>query len=162
MASKVALILGYGSRVGASVAAKLFSAGYSVAVVSGSSQPGATKDYLSIAADLSEPSVITYVLQTISSRLGSAPNVVVYNAVSLSSPTDESSILSVRLGNFVQGLNVNTVASFAVALSIECRQSNITKTNLAQLRPGRGRPKKGKTWFIPRRLRLLLYFIRTS
>jgi hypothetical protein len=53
MASKIALILGYGSRVGASVAAKFFSAGYSVAVVSGSSQPGATKDYLSIAADLS-------------------------------------------------------------------------------------------------------------
>jgi hypothetical protein len=41
-------------------------------------------------------------------------------------------------------------------MAIECRQSNITKTNLARLRPSRGRPEKGKTWFIPWRLRLLL------
>jgi NAD(P)-dependent dehydrogenase (short-subunit alcohol dehydrogenase family) len=116
MSSKIALIFGYGARVGTSVAAKLASSGYSVAVVSRSATPGTTPEgYLSIKADVSDPASIPSVFETVKSTLKSAPTVVVYNAASLTPPPDENSVLSVPVERFVNDLQINTVSAYAAA-----------------------------------------------
>lgn len=86
MASKVALILGYGARVGADVARSFASKGYKIAVVSRSDKhPSATPDYLYLQADLSDPFSVQGVFTEVKKQLG-APSVVVYNGMPTKKP----------------------------------------------------------------------------
>ncbi len=78
MASRIALIIGYGPRVGAQVAQTFAAKGYGVAIVSRSVNASGTKNYLCLQADLSAPSTVENVFKTVIEKLGH-PSVVVYN-----------------------------------------------------------------------------------
>lgn len=81
MSTKVALILGYGPRVGVDVARTLKSRGYEVAVVCRSKQPADTvQGYLCLQADLSDSSAVENTFATVVEKLGH-PSVVVYNGL---------------------------------------------------------------------------------
>jgi len=112
--SPVALILGAGPRVGASVAAKFLSNGYRVAVVSRSGSTtidGAS----SFKADFTKPNSIPALFEEIKAKFKTAPSVVIYNAASLTPPPDKDSVLSVSSEAFVSDLNINTVSPYVVA-----------------------------------------------
>ncbi|KAL3458329.1 hypothetical protein BJX64DRAFT_301981 [Aspergillus heterothallicus] len=115
-AHQVALILGAGPRVGATVAATFASAGYKVAVASrrgtGSTTP---EGYLSLQADFTKPESIPSVFDAIKAAYKAAPNVVVYNAAALTPPPATDSALSIPLSSFESDLNVNTVTPYAAA-----------------------------------------------
>ncbi|KAL2842750.1 hypothetical protein BJY01DRAFT_199874 [Aspergillus pseudoustus] len=112
----VALILGAGPRVGASVAAAFHSKGYSVATASRSGTGAKTSEgYLSLAADFANPSSIPPLFDSVKEAFGAAPSVVVYNAASLTPPPDNESILSVSEERFVHDLNINTVSPYVAA-----------------------------------------------
>jgi NAD(P)-dependent dehydrogenase (short-subunit alcohol dehydrogenase family) len=85
MSPKVALIFGYGPHVGADVAKTFHAQAYQVAIVSRSVQPenSSVQDYLSIQADLSDPSVVEGIFTTVIQKLGH-PSVVVYNGTLIS------------------------------------------------------------------------------
>jgi NAD(P)-dependent dehydrogenase (short-subunit alcohol dehydrogenase family) len=79
MNDKVALILGYGPRVGFAVAESLAMNGYKVAVVSRSDKySDSAKNNLQIQADLSIPSSVEGIFTKVIKELGH-PTVVVYN-----------------------------------------------------------------------------------
>ena len=80
MAAKIALVFGYGPRVGAAVASAFAARGYKVAVVSRSGDAGAANDYLSIKADLSDARIVEGVFARVRDELGT-PSVVVYNGM---------------------------------------------------------------------------------
>lgn len=81
MSPKVALIFGYGPRVGEDVAKTFESKGYSIAVVSRSKQPDdLVKNYLALQADLADPSTIETTFKTVTEKLGH-PTAVVYNGL---------------------------------------------------------------------------------
>ncbi|KAL2797118.1 hypothetical protein BJX66DRAFT_112724 [Aspergillus keveii] len=112
----IALILGAGPRVGASVAAAFKSKGYSVATASRSGTGTKTSEgYLSLAADFGNPSSIPPLFDSINATFGAAPSVVVYNAAALTLPPDSDSILSIPVESFVTDLNINTVSAYVAA-----------------------------------------------
>ncbi|KAL2822877.1 hypothetical protein BJX63DRAFT_438860 [Aspergillus granulosus] len=112
----VALILGAGRRVGASVAATFQAQGYSVATVSRSGTGAKTPEgYLSLAADFANPSSIPALFDSVKDTFGVAPSVVVYNAASLTPPPDNDSVLSIPVESVVSDLNVNTVSPYVAA-----------------------------------------------
>jgi len=79
MSGKVALIFGYGPRVGVDVANAFAAKGYKVAVVSRSDKTGQVpKDFLALQADMMEPEKVEGVFKTVIEKLGH-PSVVVYN-----------------------------------------------------------------------------------
>ncbi|KAL2847780.1 hypothetical protein BJY01DRAFT_262888 [Aspergillus pseudoustus] len=115
-AQRVALILGAGPNVGASVAAALASAGYKVVVASRRGTGATTPEgYLSLQADFSKPESIPRVFDATKAAFNNAPNVVVYNAVSLTAPPDSNSALSIPVSSFEADLNVNTVSPYLAA-----------------------------------------------
>lgn len=85
MTSKVALVFGYGPRVGAGVARAFADQGYKVAVVSRSNKTAeeSDNDYFSIKADLSDAFNVEGVFATVKEELGT-PSVVVYNGKKIS------------------------------------------------------------------------------
>ena len=77
--SRVAIVLGAGSNVGARVARQLTSDGYKVATVSRSGKGIGSNDVaLSITADLADSSVLSGIFKEVRTKL-SEPSVVVYN-----------------------------------------------------------------------------------
>jgi NAD(P)-dependent dehydrogenase (short-subunit alcohol dehydrogenase family) len=86
MAGKIALILGAGKRVGASVAATLKAHGYSVALVSRSpdTKAAGAAGYTALAGDLSKPESVRAVFKETKEKLGT-PSVVVYNGIAFPS-----------------------------------------------------------------------------
>lgn len=114
-AQPVILILGSGPRVGAAVAKQFASTGYSVAIASRSASGGKTAEgYLSIKADLSNPSSISAVFDAVKAEFQSPPSVVVYNAAALTPPTDDT-LFSIPAESIAADLNVNTVSAYAAA-----------------------------------------------
>jgi hypothetical protein len=112
----VALILGSGPRVGASVAAAFYSKGYSVATASRSGTGAKTPEgYLSLAADFANPSSIPALFNSVKNSFGTVPSVVIYNAAGLTPPLDNNSALSIPAESFVDDLNVNTVSPYIAA-----------------------------------------------
>ncbi|CAI7640490.1 unnamed protein product [Penicillium pancosmium] len=112
----VALILGSGPRVGASVAAAFLSKGYSVATASRSGTGVKTSEgYLSLAADFADPSSISALFGSVKNTFGAAPSVVIYNAAGLTPPPNSASVLSIPAERFVNDLNVNTVSPYVAA-----------------------------------------------
>lgn len=81
MTAPVALIFGYGPRVGYDVARELAAQGYRVAVVSRSrKEDDTTEGYLRLQADLSDPSSVESIFSQVVQELGH-PSVVVYNGM---------------------------------------------------------------------------------
>ena len=111
----VALILGSGPRVGAAVARKFANTGYLVAIASRKATVVQTVEgYLSITADLSNPSSIPAVFDAVKAKLQSAPSVVVYNAAALTQPTSDN-LFSIKAESLAANLNTNTVSVYAAA-----------------------------------------------
>jgi NAD(P)-dependent dehydrogenase (short-subunit alcohol dehydrogenase family) len=117
MAAKpVVLILGAGPRIGASVAEKFASNGFQVAVASrNGSGTKTSKGVLSLKADFTKPDSIPALFDAVKTEFNSAPNVVIYNAAALTSPSDKDSLLSVPAEAVALDLNVNTVSPYVAA-----------------------------------------------
>lgn len=116
MSQPVALVLGAGPRVGASVAALFATKGYQVAIASRSGTGDKTpEDYLSVKADFASPSSIPAVFSAVKAAFQAAPSVVVYNAASLTPPPDANSVLSIPIDSVTNDLNINTVTPYVAA-----------------------------------------------
>ncbi|CZR61783.1 uncharacterized protein PAC_11680 [Phialocephala subalpina] len=116
MAAPVALILGAGPRVGASVAEKLASNGYLVVTASRSGSGTKTnKGFLSLKADFSKPESIPALFDAVKTQFNTSPSVVVYNAAALTPPPDNDSVLSVPAESVLSDLNVNTISPYVAA-----------------------------------------------
>lgn len=112
----VALILGSGPRVGASVAQKFASNGYKVAVSSRNGTGSKTPEgYLSIKADFAKPESIPAAFDAVKAEFNAAPSVVIYNAASLTPPPEQDAPLSIPAESVVADLNVNTVSPYVAA-----------------------------------------------
>ncbi|KAJ5249170.1 hypothetical protein N7468_000621 [Penicillium chermesinum] len=112
----VALILGAGPRVGASVAQSLASKGYQIAVVTRNGTGAKTSEgYLSLQADFAEPDSIPALFEKVKAEFKAPPSVVVYNAASLTPPPDEQSVLSIPAERVTIDLNINTVSAHVAA-----------------------------------------------
>src|SRR5436309_1842565 len=91
----IALILGAGPNVGAALARNFAKAGYSIALAARRVNSGTSPEgYLSIKADLSNPSSVPSIFQTVKSELGTSPNIVIYNAAAFTPPPDPDSLFS--------------------------------------------------------------------
>ncbi|KAJ4302974.1 hypothetical protein N0V90_001865 [Kalmusia sp. IMI 367209] len=112
----VVLIFGAGKRVGAGVAAKFASNGHKVAVVSRSGTGSINEQgYLSLKADVNDPTSIAPAFDAVQAEFKIAPNVVVYNAGALHFPSNFKSVLSIPAVDVASDLNANTVSPFAAA-----------------------------------------------
>ncbi|KAI0116360.1 hypothetical protein GGR51DRAFT_501102 [Nemania sp. FL0031] len=114
--SPVALILGSGPRIGASVAHKFASIGYKVAVASRKGTGGKTPEgYISLKADFSKQDSILAIFDAVKAEFNSPPSVVVYNAATLTPPPVKDSIFSITVDDVTSDLNVNTVSPYVAA-----------------------------------------------
>ena len=114
--SAVVLILGAGPRIGAAVAEKFSSNGYQVALAARSGS-GAKNDkgFLSLKADFSQPDTIPSLFKAVKAEFHSPPNVVVYNAGSLTNPPEKDDPLSIAAEDVQKDFIVNTVTPYVVA-----------------------------------------------
>ena len=113
MSSKpVALIIGSGPRIGAAVAKKFANTGYSVAIASRKAE--SAEGYLSVKADVSNPSSIPGIFEAVNAEFKSAPSVVIYNAAAFSPPAGDD-LFSIPVESVDADLNTNTVSVFAAA-----------------------------------------------
>ncbi|OTA60750.1 hypothetical protein K449DRAFT_383480 [Hypoxylon sp. EC38] len=103
-------------RIGASVAEKFASDGYKVAVASRSGNgTKSIQGVLSLKADFAKPDSIPALFDAVKTEFKAFPNVVVYNAATLTNPPDKDSVLSIPTENVVSDLNVNTVSPYVTA-----------------------------------------------
>lgn len=117
MSSKpVALILGAGPRVGSTVANKLASNGYAVAIASrkGTNSRN-TNGFLSIKVDLAHVASVKMVFDAVKAEFGAAPSFIVYNAATMTPPPVENLIFSIPPESVASDLVVNTISPFAAA-----------------------------------------------
>ncbi|KAI0378123.1 hypothetical protein F5Y04DRAFT_163728 [Hypomontagnella monticulosa] len=115
-ANLVALILGAGPRIGASVAEKFASNGYKIAVASRKGTGTKTAEgYLSVKADFTQPDSIPAIFDAIKTEFHASPSVVIYNAAALTPPPDKDSIFSIPVENVTSDLNINTVSPYVAA-----------------------------------------------
>jgi NAD(P)-dependent dehydrogenase (short-subunit alcohol dehydrogenase family) len=116
MATPIALILGAGPRVGASVAASFAHKGYKVAVASRNGTDSTTdQGHLSLKADLAHPESIPALFDAVKAAFGAPPNAVVYNAASLTPPPNDNSVLSIPAEKVTLDLNINTISPYVAA-----------------------------------------------
>lgn len=120
----IVLILGYGRNIGAAVARRFHGAGYEVAVVSrphggssGGLDPSRTAEgYLSLKADLADASVHAKIYAAVSENLGGGiPDVVVFNAASVSPATEPGNLFSVSPESLRGDLDLGVTGAFAAA-----------------------------------------------
>ncbi|KAH7131856.1 hypothetical protein B0J11DRAFT_520233 [Dendryphion nanum] len=112
----VILVLGAGPRVGSAIATLFSSHGYKIALASRSGTNSTdASGILSLKADFSNPSTISPLFAAVKKEFHTAPNVVVYNAATLTQPPDKASSLSIPVDSFVSDLNVNTVSPYVAA-----------------------------------------------
>lgn len=115
MSGSIVLVLGSGPRVGAAVAEAFAASGYKVAIASRKGTDSKTAEgYISIKADFAQPDSIPGVFDTVKKQLGAAPNIVIYNAASLT-PPPEGALLAIPAGRITNDLNVNVVSPFIAA-----------------------------------------------
>ena len=127
-ANSVILILGAGARVGASIAEKFASNGYKIAVASRSgSNSKNDKGYLSLKADLAKPESVPALFDAVKAEFNAFPNVVVYNAATLTNPPDSDSVLSIPVESFTSDLNVNTISHYAAAQQAVSKWESLPK-----------------------------------
>lgn len=114
--SPVVLILGYGPRIGYSVAQKFASNGYKVAVASRSVKKSENDaEYLHLQADFAHPDSIPSLFKSVKEELQTAPSVVIYNAAALTPPPKDGSVLDVSAEHFAADLNTNTTTPYVAA-----------------------------------------------
>lgn len=112
----VVLILGAGPRIGAAVAEKFASIGFSVAMTSRSGTGTKNdKGYLSLKADFTKPESIPALFDAVQNEFGTAPNVVIHNAAALANPPEKDSVLSLSAENLMLDMNVNTISPYIAA-----------------------------------------------
>jgi NAD(P)-dependent dehydrogenase (short-subunit alcohol dehydrogenase family) len=110
------LVLGSGPRVGAAVVQAFLEKGYNVAVAA--RQGNNTKDdqgVLSLKADFNDPNSIPDLFKTVESEFNTFPSVIIYNAVALTPPQNNSSPLSIPPEALANNLNVNVISPFVAA-----------------------------------------------
>ncbi|KAJ5606695.1 hypothetical protein N7510_009476 [Penicillium lagena] len=66
-------------------------------------------------ADFAKPGSIPELFDAVKAEFNAAPNVVVYNAASLTPPADKESALSIPADRVTSDLNVNTVSPYVAA-----------------------------------------------
>jgi NAD(P)-dependent dehydrogenase (short-subunit alcohol dehydrogenase family) len=114
-ATPILLILGSGPRIGAAVAQHFASNGYLVAIASRKGSNGKSPEgYLSIQADLSDPSCLPKVFAAVKTEYKSLPNIVVYNAAALTAPTSNN-LFSIPVESLAENMNANSVSVYAAA-----------------------------------------------
>ncbi|EEU36453.1 uncharacterized protein NECHADRAFT_81213 [Fusarium vanettenii 77-13-4] len=115
--TKILLILGAGKNIGNGVANKFRSAGYRVALVSRSAEDRKTNPDgdLTLKADLSNPSSVPDIFGAVKELLGGPPSVVVYNAATLTPPTDLQNPFTVPLESFEKDLSVLNTSAYVAA-----------------------------------------------
>ncbi|KAJ4245485.1 hypothetical protein NW762_013994 [Fusarium torreyae] len=114
MTSRVALILGAGSNVGANVAKAFRAKGYKVALASRTQKPeNSTTDELYIPADCGDTDAVSRAFEKVRSVFGQ-PNVVIYNAYAgvNNNPKD---VFEVPLDFFKKAAAVNIFGAYAAA-----------------------------------------------
>ncbi|CAK4034489.1 Hypothetical predicted protein [Lecanosticta acicola] len=105
--TKVLLILGAGSNVGASVAAVFAQARYKIALAARKLQDAVDKDgQLRFQSDLADAESVDSAFDKVSATFG-PPNVIVYNAASAKLVSADDP-LELSLANFNQDVAVNT------------------------------------------------------
>ena len=115
-ANPVVLILGAGPRIGASVAERFSSNGYKVALASRSGSNSKTsKGFLSLRADFVTPDSMPALFDAVKTEFLHSPSVIIYNAGSLTVPSDKDSIFSVSVESVLSDLKVNTISAYAAA-----------------------------------------------
>lgn len=117
-ANSVALILGVGPRIGASVANKLASQGYKVALVSRSAKGANTatgQGFLFVQADLTQSDSVPALFKAVESEFHAAPNVVIYNAAARIAPPVEGDWFSNPADTVVSDFNVNVLSAYIAA-----------------------------------------------
>jgi len=118
MASKpVALVLGAGPNLGASIVTSLTKLGYRIATASrnGTGAIDPSTGTLSLRADFATPSSIPPLFSEIKQNFSTSPSVVIYNAANLTPPPDSSNPLSIPTSDFEKDLNINTVSAYVAA-----------------------------------------------
>ncbi|KAF2004253.1 hypothetical protein P154DRAFT_552126 [Amniculicola lignicola CBS 123094] len=106
--NRVALILGAGPRIGASVAERFANDGYNIAVASRNGTGSKnSKGFLTLKADFTIPESIPALFEAVKKEFHSLPGVVIYNAASFTMPQDQTSVLSVPADKVLSDLNVN-------------------------------------------------------
>ncbi|TVY44004.1 hypothetical protein LSUB1_G001774 [Lachnellula subtilissima] len=118
MATRTVLILGSGPRIGSAVSEKFAADGYKVALVSRNGTNSINnKGYLSLQADFADidPSLLASIFEKVKTEFNAPPSVVVYNAGSITPPSDPDSALSVPSTRVINDLNVNVISPFIAA-----------------------------------------------
>ena len=118
MSSKpVALILGAGPNLGASITSSLTKLGYRIATVSrsGTGEINSSTGILTLRADFATPSSIPPLFSKIKDSFSTPPSVVIYNAASLTPPPEATNPLSIPAAAFEKDINVNAVSAYVAA-----------------------------------------------
>ncbi|XP_014552680.1 hypothetical protein COCVIDRAFT_109653 [Bipolaris victoriae FI3] len=110
----IALILGAGPNAGTAIASSLSSLGYRIATASRSGTSTSTST-LSLTADFTNPSSIPPLFTRIHTDLHAYPSIVVYNAATMTPPSDAGVVTSVPADKFTADLNVNVVSPYVAA-----------------------------------------------
>ncbi|KAI0205637.1 hypothetical protein F4808DRAFT_409748 [Astrocystis sublimbata] len=112
----VALILGYGPRIGVATARNFANNGYDVVVTSRKGTGTRTAEgYLSLKVDLTHPDSIPALYDAIKAEFNTSPSAVIYNAAALTNPPSQDSMFSIRVEDVTSDLNVNTVSPYVAA-----------------------------------------------
>ncbi|KEF62933.1 uncharacterized protein A1O9_00907 [Exophiala aquamarina CBS 119918] len=112
MSSPILLILGAGPNIGAHVAKAFTAQGYRVALAS-RKPPSSDSDIgssLHVTVDLTKPETVAPAFETIKSKLGAPPSVVVYNAALFPGSDADDPLANFDLDSYQAGLNVNVTS----------------------------------------------------
>ena len=128
MATKapIALILGYDRNIGAAAARRFRGLGYDVAVVSrphgepssGLNPSRTAEGYLSLKADLADTSVYASIYAALSENFGggaAGPDIVIFNAASVTPAAEPGNLFSVPLEGFQRDLDLNVKGAYVAA-----------------------------------------------
>lgn len=119
--NKIVLILGAGPRIGAAVAEHFARNDYKVALASrtGGSKANTnsttTNDFISLTADFTKPSTIPSLFSAVQAAFHAPPNVIIYNAGSLTPPPEKDDPLSIAAENVQKDFMVNVVTPYVAA-----------------------------------------------
>lgn len=112
----IILILGSGPRVGDSVASTFANNGYSVAIASRKGTNSKNEaGYLSLKADFTDLTSVPALFEAVKHEFGHSPSVVVYNAATLTPPSDKDNLFSIPADAFMADMNVNTNSAYVAA-----------------------------------------------
>ncbi|KAF3760578.1 NAD(P)-binding protein [Cryphonectria parasitica EP155] len=113
--SRVALIFGTGSNVGAALVKGFLGAGYHVATVSRSKPASTPTNVHAIQADLSDPKAVPKVFQQLTSAGLAFPSVVIWNAAAVSPPSDPENPLEVDEDAFSRDFDLMVKSPYVAA-----------------------------------------------